>query len=76
LAAQSWISAVTQSSLDAIVLSKRYVRTREAGALAGEEETMVDTMLKEWWMRRATSRKRVSVESSRLESQLEKGIWI
>jgi len=72
LAAQAWISAATQSSLDAIVLGKRYVRTQEAGALAGEEETMVDAMLKEWWDAESESEEG-SVESSRLESQLEKG---
>ena len=49
MAPQVWISTAMQSSLDAIILGKRYVRTREAGAPVGEEETQVNAMLKEWW---------------------------
>ena len=35
MAAQVQISATTQSSVDVIVLGKRYVRTQEVGAVEG-----------------------------------------
>ena len=58
--------------MDVIILRKRYMRTWEAGAPEGEEETQVDTMLKEWWEVESELGEG-SVESSGVETQLEKG---
>ena len=61
-----------QSSLDVIVLRKRFMRIREVGVPEGEIETSVNDMLKEWWEAESKPEEE-SVGSSGVEAQLEKG---
>jgi len=72
MATQVLISVTMQSSLDTIVLRKRFVRIQEAGALEGEVKTSVNDMLKEWWEAESEPEEE-SVGSSGVEAQLEKG---